>query len=543
QKLNDLQDNIKCGNSLIEDEDFYDKIFDWRKSFDWQTSFPQILAHQGFTVIVGNPPYVRQENMSSKHKKYYAQRYPTVYHSGADLYVYFYAKSLELLQPNGILAFITPNKWFKTQYGENLRKILQPFEIQKIIDFFELPIFTDASTEPQIIILKNTQIGKEFDYFPITKEVLEDSQLADFAKKMSKKLVINKQNLQATEWVFASPKAQQIIDKMQGKTSIKTVSLKEYTNSRIYRGITTGLNKAFIIDSETKHKLIAKDARSAELIKPYAQPTSIKKWEIEEKNSYFFINTGFDVEISSENYFAIYEYLKQFDKELTARQDKGKTQYNLRACDYYEEFKQPKIIYIHTAVNHHFYYDTEGFYVNNSCYLIADTDRFLATFLNSKLFDFYKRLHFVAYGNAEEKGRNKLDYNKMLNVPIPILTEEQKQSFVEKIEKALEENQKINKLTINFYKVLQSQFPYFEPTEKLTNWYTMNWRDFVKEMKKSKVDLTLRQQMGIMDMVDEYLKVAQTSLEQIDHLDRLIDQQIYALYDLTKEEIRIVENG
>jgi hypothetical protein len=543
QKLNDLQDNIKCGNSLIDDEKFYDNVLDWRRSFDWQKNFPQILANRGFTVIVGNPPYVRQENMSSKHKKYYAKRYPTIYHSGADLYVYFYAKALELLQPNGTLAFITPNKWFKTQYGENLRKLLQPLEIQKIIDFFELPIFTDASTEPQIIILKNEHTGHEFDYFPITKELLEGALLADFAKKMSKKLVIKNKNLQPTEWVFASPKAQKIIDKMQGKTGVKTMSLKEYTQDGIYLGVKTALNKAFIIDKATKEKLIAKDKRSADLIKPYARPTAIKKWRIDNRGEYFFINTGFDTEISEENYPAIYNHLKQFDKELAARKDKGKSIYNLRACDYYDKFSQPKIIYIYTAVNHYFYYDTEGFYVNNSCFLMSNVDRFLAAFLNSQLFKFYKKLHFVAYGNAEEKGRNKLDYNKMLNVPIPILTEEQKQFFEENIAKALVVNQNLHKVNSTFFKRLSSRFSLEKPTEKLATWYEMDWAVFMKELKKANIKVPLKQEVELLEIFETHQQEAQGCLLQIADLDRIIDQAIYQLYDLSQDEIRMVENA
>ncbi len=544
-------DNIKVGNSLIDDKNIAEQ------PFNWQTEFPQVFkktlqgsenlvrfGDDGFTIILGNPPYVRQELLGEKQKKYYAKRYANVYHSGADLYVYFYAKALEMLQADGLLAFITPNKWFKTQYGLGLRKLLQSYDIQHIVDFFELKIFADASTEPQIIVLKNAITTKEttnFAYFPVTKALLPDGKIEDFAKNLTKKLSINQGNLNEEEWVFASPKAQIILDKILGKTGVKVISLEEYTNNAIYLGIKTALNKAFIIDKDTKAALIAKDARSAELIKPYAQPTAIKRWEIEDKNESFLINTGFDTEISPENYFAIYEHLQQFDAELAVRQDKGKTHYNLRACDYYDKFEQPKIIYIYTAVNHYFYYDVEGFYVNNSCFIISNADVFLSAFLNSKVFQFYKKLHFVAYGNADEKGRNKLDYNKMVNVPIPFLSETQKQVFIEKVTQILLLNKELKALQSKFSNFLLRNFSNIKISKKITEWHLLSEREFLLELEKQKITIPMKEQYAFFDVFSAEQKNAKSVLSQTQTLENQIDKLIYALYGLSEEEIKIVE--
>ncbi|SFF48279.1 Eco57I restriction-modification methylase domain-containing protein [Thermoflexibacter ruber] len=542
RKLNDLSENIKQGNSLIDDPSIDERAFDWKKEFP--KAFVNLSGFEGFDLIVGNPPYVRQELLSEAHKKYYEKRYSSVYSGVADLYVYFYAKGLELLKEGGTLGFITPNKWFKTKYGEGLRKILKNLEIEQIVDFFEERVFEDASTEPQIIILKKKLSDNNFYYFAITQVLLEEKEITDFDKKLDNPLIVEKKNFTDTEWIFATGEKQAIFDKISGRNiPFETKPLYEYVNFNIYRGIVTGFNKAFIIDRKTKEQLIKKDARSAELIKPYMMPTDIKKWHLENKNEWFLINTGYNIEISENTYPAIFKYLKKFEKELVARQDKGKTPYNLRACDYYEEFDKPKIIYIYTAVNHYFYYDTEGYYLNNSAYFITNADLFLCAFLNSKVFDFYKRLKFVAYGNAEERGRNKLDYNKMVQVPIPILSLEQKQPFEHKVLELQKLNKGLDNLSQKFLKIIQAEFKPEKINGSLGKWYLLTWEKFQDEIKKQKGQISPKQRFEWIEIFEEKQKEAVSIDTKIQQLEKEIDNLVYKLYDLTEEEIKIVENG
>lgn len=554
RRLNDLSENIKQGNSLIDDASIDERAFDWKKEFPKVFSGSSVMLEsntssrlslepeEGFDLIVGNPPYVRQELLTEIHKKYYEKRYSHVYSGIADLYVYFYAKGLELLKENGTLGFITPNKWFKTKYGEGLRKTLKTLEIEQIIDFFELKVFEDASTEPQIIILKKNTSDNDFYYFPITQALLGEKGVADFDEKLNEPLIIEKRNFTDTEWIFATGEKQAIFDKILGKNvPFKTKKLNEYTDFNIYRGIVTGLNKAFIIDSKTKEQLIKKDAKSADLIKPYMMPTDIKKWHLENKNEYFIINTSYHTEISENTYPAIFKHLKKFEKELGERQDKGKTPYNLRACDYYDEFDKPKIIYIYTAVNHYFYYDTEGYYLNNSAYFITNADLFLCAFLNSKLFDFYKRLKFVAYGNAEERGRNKLDYNKMVQVPIPILSAEEKLPFEQKVLELQKLNKGLDNLSQKFLKIIQAEFKPEKINGGLSKWYGLTWEKFQDEIKKQKGQISPKQRFEWIEIFEEKQKETISVVGQIQNLEKQIDNLFYQLYNLTSDEIKMVE--
>jgi hypothetical protein len=192
-------------------------------------------------------------------------------------------------------------------------------------------------------------------------------------------------------------------------------------------GIKTGLNAAFIIEEKTKDELIKKDPKSADIIKPYLRGTNIHRYYMKFDKLYF-LATGYDLDIPTE-YPAVYKHLFNFKDRLEKRCDKGVNWYNLRACVYYQEFDKPKIVYIHTAVEHGFYLDTEGHYLNNSSYFIPVGDKYLLCFLNSELFKFYKINTFVAFGDAKGRGRCKLDYNKMQKVPIQKVQENQKEVF------------------------------------------------------------------------------------------------------------------
>ena len=514
-----LESNIKTGNSLIDDKKVAKKT-----AFVWKNEFSEIINNGGFDIIIGNPPYVRQENLEKQEKDFFVKRYPNTGNYLADLYVYFYEKAFEILKKGGVLSFITPNKWFKTKYGKELRTYLKTYEIKKIVDFFENKIFEDVSTDTQIILLRNNKTTAKFNYYPVAK-------LEDFEELNIKPITVNTADFNGSEWIFASPKHYQVLKKMF-KNSI---SLQDYTNNNLYRGITTGFNDAFIIDKETKEGIEKQDSDSIALIKPYAVPVNIKDYYLEEEK--FLINTGYDIEINENKYFGIYQHLKQYDKQLKKRQDKGKTHYNLRACSYYDKFEAPKIIYIHTAVKHSFYYDTDGYYINNSCYIISNADKFLSVFLNSELFEFYKHLNFVAYGNPEKRGRCKLDYNKMVDVPIPIISEKEKEKFELLHDKITEKYRQFYKVKNTFTEILKSQLKIETLNKKLDNWDSLNWDNFNDELKKLKVKLSLKQAKEWNNFFSSEIDNIKPIIEEINEITMKLNNKIFEIYKITRNDI------
>ena len=390
--------------------------------FHWGFEFYEVFAldkpkeERGFDVVIGNPPYVRQEKISDS--KPLLSPYYSCYNGIADLYVYFYERGISTIKEKGFLGYISSNKWMKVKYGRKMRMFMKNMTIKSIIDFYELPVF-DVSTEPAIVIVKKQKSPDDIKYL-----LLEDLPRIDLSELFkSESMRFGKEYLDDSGWNFSEEKAVKITEQMYKDST----PLKEYTDDKLFYGIKTGLNAAFIIDEKTKNELIKKDPKSAEIIKPYVRGMDIHRYYMKFDKLYF-LATGYDRGIPDE-YPAVYKHLLDFKDRLDKRCDKGVNWYNLRACAYYQEFDKPKIVYIHTAVEHGFYLDTEGHYLNNSSYFISVDDKYLLCFLNSELFKFYKINTFVAFGDAKGRGRCKLDYNKMQKVPIQKVQENQKEVF------------------------------------------------------------------------------------------------------------------
>ena len=409
--------------------------------FDWQLNFADVMnkdvaSKVGFDIVIGNPPYVRQERLGQDLKLTLKTHYPAIANGTADLYVYFFGLGTKLLIEKGVLNFITLNKYLKTLYGLELRKKLATsFDVDLIIDFFELPVFKEASTDSCITKIINSKKNKVTRYFPIKS--LDNLNLFKITQGYYQ-LVIK----DVTEWKFIDKADELLLQKLESNCT----SIKDFTEDNIYYGVKTGANHIFIIDEDTKSTIIQSDPVSNEIIHDYVVPTDIKTWHTPQSNKYI-IGTFPALNIDIEEYKGIKNYLMQFKAELEPKPKNHSGDWNGRkqgsykwfetqdSISYHSIFSTNKIIYIHTAVDHEFYFDNENRYINNSCYMISTESHYLFFFLNSKLFKWYKHIKFVAYGDATESGRAKLDYNKMITVPIKIVSNQNMDYFKELYEK------------------------------------------------------------------------------------------------------------
>lgn len=386
-----LEENIKCGNSLV-DTDFYDNQIDFGeerkiKPFSWEKAFPEVFARGGFDAVIGNPPYVRQELLGGL--KDYFQKHYRVYHGMADLYSYFVERSIHLLNPSGLYGVIVANKWMRAAYGHELRKFLQQQNIIEIIDFGDLPVFESATTYPCILIAGNA--NKSAGKIKLTiAGTLTFSSLEEYVKHEHK--FIKPASLDENGWNLAGEKEQKLLQKLQKEG----VPLGEYINGKIYRGVLTGLNEAFVIDEATKQRLIKEDKRSREIIKPFLAGKDIKRYQKPESRNYLIlIPKGFTNKSNKSgkhpwewlktNYTSIANYLEPFKAKAEKRFDKGDHWWELRACDYYCEFEKPKIIYPNILKQPEFSYDLQRLYTNQKCFIIQKEDKYLLGILNSKI--------------------------------------------------------------------------------------------------------------------------------------------------------------
>jgi len=389
--LPDLGENIRCGNSLIGWDYFKGQMFPDEEEiqrvnpFDWQRAFPHVFAAGGFDAVIGNPPYIRQESLGDD-KRYYQSIYE-VFTGTADIYSYFIEKGVKLLAPGGQFSYIVANKWLRAKYGSKLRQWLKTRSIEEITDFGDLPVFTGATTYPLILRVSNNPPHNQprvttvetLDFVSLKEYVDENGEIAD------------QTCFEEDGWSLAGKTTQDLLAKIRQNS----IPLGEYVHGKVYRGILTGLNKAFVIDQTTKDRLIAEDPRSAELIKPFIIGRDIQRYKINWDGQYL-IFTKRGTKISE--YPAVQHYLSQFKDELMPRPANWKGEhwrgrkpgpykwYEIQdTVAYYKEFESPKITWGNLAQKPKFCMDLDGYYVNAPSVIIPIEDYYLLGILNSSL--------------------------------------------------------------------------------------------------------------------------------------------------------------
>jgi len=434
--------------------------------------------------VIGNPPYVRQESLGDD-KNYYKTQYK-VYTGTADLYSYFIEKGISLLRKGGVFSYIVANKWLRARYGKPLRIWLKTQCIEEITDFGDLPVFEGATTYPCIIRIKNEDPHAK----PLITKIdsLNFKSLSNYVE--SHGYEIDQDKLENKEWSLSDPKTLAIFEKIKRNST----SLKNYVDGKIYRGIITGLNKAFIIDEQTKIKLIEKDPKNQKIIKPFAIGRDIKRYQpIYTKKYLIFVPKGWTNERKTKSawgWFAsefpvIANYLLQYEEKARKRWDQGDYWWELRACNYYDEFEKPKITWGNLATTPKFCMDYEGYYINAPSVFISTSDLYLLGLLNSNLC-----YYFISRVAAGRRG-GFFEYKPIYVSKIPIhVVNENSQDEVDK-------------------------------------------HNYIIKLVKRMLDLHKRTPQTPFENEQLEREIAAT--------DAQIDRLVYDLYGLTEEEIKIVE--
>lgn len=243
--------------------------------FQWNLHFNEVFRNKGgFNIVIGNPPYVRQEAIKSL--KPLLEREYDCYSGTADLFVYFFERGFKLLKANGILTYISSNKYMRSKYGEKLRGFLtEKSSIHHAIDFGDASVF-EAIAYPSILQIGKTAPKKKAQI----KSLVWDAQqpLSEFSSVFRDRSFSVAQNeLTADGWQLSSIADLRLLEKLK---AIGT-PLGEYVMGKFYRGILTGLNDAFVVDRATRDRLIAEHPSSADVLKPYLRGRDVKRWRTE----------------------------------------------------------------------------------------------------------------------------------------------------------------------------------------------------------------------------------------------------------------------
>ncbi|WP_131127017.1 class I SAM-dependent DNA methyltransferase [Helicobacter pylori] len=444
---------VEANRLLIKIRECYEILENLRnsKALEWRFEFPEVLDDEGdflgFDCIIGNPPYIRQEQIKDL-KPLLEKQYQDFYNSTADIYTYFFALSYHLLKEKGFNAFITSNKYARAKYGAKLREwLLKKTTLVSYMELNALKVFESATVDTSIIhFIKQAPLKESvFKYYEPTPNDKDDLK--------STPHISMKQNALSTEsFIFANATLLDLRDKIESVG----IPLKDW-DIQIYRGILTGANEAFIIPTEKREEIlkncddVQKDEkgmsereRTIELIKPILRGKDIKRysyewahlWVINTHNGYTSALKSKIPPIDIEKYPATKAHLDSHYDAIATRCDQGDTPYHLRNCAYLEDFEKEKIVYGEIVQEPRFYLDNGEcglgyFYAEATSFILTGEHlRYLLGMLHSKLITFAFKTFYAGGGLGESGYRYKKAFIERL--PIPQITEKN-QELADKI--------------------------------------------------------------------------------------------------------------
>jgi type I restriction-modification system DNA methylase subunit len=502
--LPNLENNIKCGNSLIG-TDFYESrqaaLFNEEEvlrinAFDWEQEFVEIFDRGGFDAVIGNPPYIRIQVMkewASDEVKFYKSKYKSAITGNYDIYVIFVEKGIFLCNVKGRLGYILPNKFFTTDYGMSLRNILaEKNYIEKIVDFGHKQVFPQATTYTCLLFLNKLGVSK-FEYKKVEEPILINNN-------KNKNSFLDAETLTSKPWILIDNKQKKIVDKLFSE-SIKLIDLP----SKISRGSSSGADNIFMlkkIDNQFEDRSGRRVIVENEILRKPIYATDFGRYYFAPNNNEFII---FPYQFDKENYTLIEE--NKFKKNYPLAYN-----YLLERKNELKKRKQYKEWYSFSAPRNLKLHDTANYLVP----LLADKGSFC-------LINDFKNYCLMASGGFSIK----VNKNISLYYIIGILN---------------------SKLVFWWLRNISNKFRggWITCTKQYVGQLPMKIIDFEmsgKVILHDRIVCIVKKLIEIIEKLEitKDLHTRELFQRQIDATDRQIDQLVYQLYGLTEEEIRIVE--
>lgn len=547
RKLTILSNNIKCGNSLIDDP-----VVAGEKAFNWQNEFSEVFEKGGFDVVIGNPPYVRLQGLKANYEKesiFYEKSYKSAT-ANYDIYALFIEKGFKLINRKGNVCFIQPHKFLISDFGIGIRGyLLEHKAVESILHFGSNMVFKDAST--YTCVLKLSYNNNNIDFKHIEPEKIEF--IANFD-------TISYNKLTAENWNLTNNAITKVLDKLkQQPLTVKDVFIK------IFVGLQTSGDKVYLIKGGEEGNYIVGYSQQLDkvvtiekgLVKPMLKGEDVSKYKNLD-NQYWvifpYLLEGGKAEVMTEDYIQQnfpkgYDYLKKNEEFLRGR-EKGKMDKAGWFLYIYPkslaEFEQEKISTPDISLGSNMTLDSGVYYHGTTLYSFIKKDtvkedyKFFLSIFNSSLLWF-----FIKNTGTELRGgyfRFKTNYLNPFPLPKSGNLEEQ-QLFIKNADKMLKLNKQLQEKKSNFINRIKDNFEIEKTNKKLDTFYDFDFKTFVSELRKQKVSLSLVQQ----DEWSEYFNTYKTEINnlqsEINQIDRTIDQMVYELYGLTEEEIKIVEES
>ncbi len=401
--------------------------YDQNSSARWFDAEHMFGIEDSFDLVIGNPPYVQLQKNSGKLGNLYQNAGYKTFNRTGDIYQLFYEKGCKMLKNNAHLCYITSNKWMGTVYGKKTRNYFatetNPI---KLLDFNGCQVFENATVDTNILLIQKAKPKNELQATRFKNDFKKDDSIKQYVERNAVSITVSDDT-----WVIGSSTELNIIKKLKRigiRLSNWEISIKS--------GIKTGYNDAFIINTDTKDKLVAEDPNSADIIKPVLRGENIKRYRVQWTGEWLIsTHNGYNniPAVNINDYPAVKNHLDKFYHQLAKRQDKGKTLYNLRNCTYYEKFTKEKLFFPDIADKGRFTYDNSNLYGDVSTLLMTGNSlKYLCAVLNAKLISWFFHNNNPGLGSSL-RWRKKY----MEDIPIPQISNLEQQPFIKLVEKIL----------------------------------------------------------------------------------------------------------
>ncbi|MCJ7506367.1 Eco57I restriction-modification methylase domain-containing protein [Candidatus Bathyarchaeota archaeon] len=524
RKLLDLSQNIKVGNSIVDD-----KAVD-AKAFNWSSEFPDVEGR--FDIIIGNPPYIRVQFLDHKIVDWLKQHRTTAFRR-VDISTLFIELAKNLLKDGGIVSYISSNQFQVTEYGRKTREfILKNFRIKSIINFGDLPVFEDALTYVSIFTLQNSP-PSNFKYLRIKS--LDGASNIDFSESTD----IDIESLNDNSWVLGSKSQLEMLQKLREHPPLSKIG-------NAGTGLFTGLDKVLLLEKTQVDSLSLEQGA----ILPVLRGTDPDRYIDPEPSMYVIypyklqdgLTVVFDEEELKTTYPNAYRYLLNNKDRLLKRKDSRKTflekkyWYALTRFGRLENFKRPKIVTPGEVRDHKFTIDRGGAgFLNARVFSVLIDDkrfdlRYVLGLLNSSV------VRFFLQNTAPLKQGGYFTYSsKFLNdVPIPEADSFTQGKFIDAVEELLALNRKASMSKNRFLSRLMSNLK-ARPSRRLMNFESISFADLVDELSKQNIKLTLVEQDEWEHYFDQYKNETLSLKLQIKEKDSKLDEMAADVYRLGDE--------
>jgi type I restriction-modification system DNA methylase subunit len=509
RKLTTLSDHIKCGNSLIDDPDVVGE-----KAFNWQKEFPAVFARDGFDVVIGNPPYVRAENINKNEREYYLSKESKYKYTFGrfDLYILFNELGISLLKKDGLLSYIFPSSFFNQNYSVKQREwFLNELDLLELIDLSEVDVFKGVAVQTAIIAVKNTVPSV---YVTVSKPKSENQFLSLETNLIEKDVLRSLPN--STYRTDLNASTVQLINKIKNNSKVLNDFCYVVIGAVPHNSI-TGASKDRLIKSEKEN----------ERCKKYIEGKNVKRYLINWDNKYLDYQPA---EMHRPKFPELFENDKLLVRNIST------TEGLMCVYDdnqYYVNDTMSVVIpwCKLQGVNQ------RGVIGNSEQITLSEQNslKFNLSIINSKLLNYYYKLILSSNLHVYPEA--------IRNLPLKPLSKDLQLPYIHHVENIILLKQELHDNQNKFITLLTNKFNIEKISNKIRDWYLIDFKEFLKELKKNKIQLSLTDESEWIQYFTEQKQKMLEIINKINHSDNEIDQMVYELYGLTEEEINIIKES